>query len=1152
MLKFIRGKGQQPSVERQKLQKELFAFRKATVLFSDGPVKSSRHVTHRIALLVIRHCKTVQHGFPNKPTALAWDPALRLLALGTATGAIKIFGKPGVEFYGQHSNHDSAVTRLIFLPNEGRIVSLCDDNSLHLWEVNEGLMEEVKTQALEGNFTVLLSSLFDSRLKKISAVCLESARQHLLLGTEGGNIYLLNLRTFEMSDTIIYQDVVMQNVPEDYKINPGAVEAIAEQPGNPDKILIGYNRGLMVLWDRRTPGAEQTYISTQQLESVCWHRSGTRFSSSHNDGSYAFWDVNVGERPTEEPTTLYGPFPCKAVTKFLWRQGEKDDYYIFAGGMPRASYSDRHTITVQHGKKHVVFDFTSKVIDFFTIADISEERETDEPEALIVLLEEELVAIDLLSEDWRMMCLPYLVSLHASAVTCSQHVSNVPQDLWEAITAAGKLQTQDLYSERQDWPINGGKILVPERASGNAETTPQRELLLTGHEDGTVRFWDASGVALTPLYKFGSAQLFSGEEIAGEGSNGGADEDEEEWPPFRKVGTFDPYSDDPRLAVKKVALCPLNGTLVVAGTAGSVIVAKIGSSSVDSEVKVVTMNIVLDRDGFVWKGHDQLTPRTGTLSLEAGFQPTVVLQLHPPAAVTALAFHSEWGLVAAGTAHGLAFFDYVRQKGMFAKCTLNPNDLSGAGEAPISRRKSFKKSLRESFRRLRKGRSTRQTDKRGVQSPSSGPQSDKRKEGLEDVAEGVEVASVEGDSKESAGVADMSSPSSGPISPIEAKPVERQIEARPVDDSLGSMVRCLFFTKTFIISVQTMTATMWAGTNNGTVYVFTLTIPSGQKRSEEDVTCQLAKEIQLKHRAPVISIAVLDGAHTPLPEPWAVEKGLSKQPDVSGPHRVLISSEEQFKHVETCLLCLANTGDCVVLSLPELRRQLDAAVIRREDINGISSLTFTQNGEAFYLHSSSELQRVTLSATRITQPLCRLELPEGARETPEKEPETEEEEDEVDDEGKIEGREVSAPSPTAQEQQAAPPPPQVIVNGEAGHTESRESSVEPKVEEPLENGLDDERHDISALSVGDITIDSVKDHLITSVSEDSRMSEVKTEKVELTSRTTETQSVVVKTTVISSSETTVVNSTSAGDSESCFLSLSSCAISLSSPRVRVD
>jgi hypothetical protein len=28
------------------------------------------------------------------------------------------FGKPGVEFYGQHTNHDSSVTQLVFLPNE--------------------------------------------------------------------------------------------------------------------------------------------------------------------------------------------------------------------------------------------------------------------------------------------------------------------------------------------------------------------------------------------------------------------------------------------------------------------------------------------------------------------------------------------------------------------------------------------------------------------------------------------------------------------------------------------------------------------------------------------------------------------------------------------------------------------------------------------------------------------------------------------------------------------------------------------------------------------------------------------------------------------------------------------------------------------------
>lgn len=45
------------------------------------------------ASLIIRFysLQTVQHGFPNKPTALAWDPSLRLMIIGTASGAIKVY-----------------------------------------------------------------------------------------------------------------------------------------------------------------------------------------------------------------------------------------------------------------------------------------------------------------------------------------------------------------------------------------------------------------------------------------------------------------------------------------------------------------------------------------------------------------------------------------------------------------------------------------------------------------------------------------------------------------------------------------------------------------------------------------------------------------------------------------------------------------------------------------------------------------------------------------------------------------------------------------------------------------------------------------------------------------------------------------------------
>lgn len=94
---------------------------------------------------------------------------------------------------------------------------------------------------------------------------------------------------------------------------------------------------------------------------------------------------------------------------------------LFSGGMQRASYGDRHTITVMTKDKHVVFDFTSKVIDFFTVFARDEDGNDipDNPEALIVLAEEEIVAIDLTNPQWKMMALPYLVSLHASAVNIS-------------------------------------------------------------------------------------------------------------------------------------------------------------------------------------------------------------------------------------------------------------------------------------------------------------------------------------------------------------------------------------------------------------------------------------------------------------------------------------------------------------------------------------------------------------------------------------------------------------------------------------------------------------------------------------------------------------------------------------------------------------
>jgi len=54
-------------------------------------------------------------------------------------------------------------------------------------------------------------------------------------------------------------------------------------------------------------------------------------------------------------------------------------------------------------------------------------------------------------------------------------VPNVPEELWEAIVAAGKAQTEHLYSDKL-WPIDGGNILCQKPT--NPDKPKNRELLL--------------------------------------------------------------------------------------------------------------------------------------------------------------------------------------------------------------------------------------------------------------------------------------------------------------------------------------------------------------------------------------------------------------------------------------------------------------------------------------------------------------------------------------------------------------------------------------------------------------------------------------------------------------------------------------------------
>lgn len=415
----------------------------------------------------------------------------------------------------------------------------------------------------------------------------------------------------------------------------------------------------------------RSYIAPGHGQSVgLYVVSGSKhFVWYHADGSYATWSVDDSEPPTDQHFVPYGPDPCKSINELVKGSRGEKDVVIFSGGMPRSAYGERQTVSVhcEDGSK-VCLDFTSKVIDFFVTFD---DESPDQVEALVVLLEEELCAYDLTEASLKPIRIPYLHSVHTSAVTCNHLVSQVSGEIFEKIAETGK-QYEMEYSDIE-WPVIGGTV----SEKGEDLGIKEYEILLTGHEDGSVKFWDCTGVVLEPLLHFKTASLFGSSDDL-DTFHDSQEQFEDGEPPFRKAGLFDPYSDDPRLAVKKIAFCPKTGLLVVAGTAGHIVIARLEHSTKEIPLKVTSMNLVSDRDGFIWKGHDQLNVKNQllkeeTLPITDGLQVASVLQVLPPGAITCVALQSSWNLVAAGTGHGLVLFDYHNNHPVLHRCTLNPN-----------------------------------------------------------------------------------------------------------------------------------------------------------------------------------------------------------------------------------------------------------------------------------------------------------------------------------------------------------------------------------------------------------------------------------------------------------------------------------------------
>jgi syntaxin-binding protein 5 len=80
----------------------------------------------------------------------------------------------------------------------------------------------------------------------VTFVSLEFQDKWVYIGTDRGNVYIMNLETFQLSG---YQISWNKAIDPLQKSHPGAISHLSTNPAEPGKLLIGFETGSICMWD---------------------------------------------------------------------------------------------------------------------------------------------------------------------------------------------------------------------------------------------------------------------------------------------------------------------------------------------------------------------------------------------------------------------------------------------------------------------------------------------------------------------------------------------------------------------------------------------------------------------------------------------------------------------------------------------------------------------------------------------------------------------------------------------------------------------------------------------------------------------------------------------------------------------------------------
>ncbi|XP_059417970.1 syntaxin-binding protein 5-like isoform X14 [Carassius carassius] len=994
-------------------------------------------------------CKTVRHGVPYQPTALAFDPVQKILAIGSRSGGVRLLGRPGVDCHCQHES-GAAVLQLQFLINEGALVTACADDTLHLWNLRQ-------------RRPAILHSLKFNR-ERITFCHLPFQSKWLYVGTERGNTHIVNIESFILSGYVIMWNKAIELST---KTHPGPVVHLSDSPKDEGKLLIGFESGTIVMWDLRAKRADFRIYYDEAIHSASWHHEGRQFMCSHSDGSLSMWNL----RNTAKPFQVTFPHgktqrdgrkeSCKPILKVEYKTSRNSEaFVVFSGGLSYDKAGRRPTLTIMHGKAITVLEMDYPIVDFLVLCETPYLNEVQEPYAVVVLLEKDFVVVDLTQSSFPIFENPYPMDIHESPVTCTAYFADCPPDIIPVLYSIGAKHKKTGYSLKE-WPVSGGTWTV------GSQTYP--EIIITGHADGSIKFWDATAITLQMLYKLKTSKVFEKPKGGDVGRNA-------------ELAEEDPY------AVQMISWCPQSRIFCVVGISAHVILYRFSKHDANTTITSLEVRLQCEIEDVISPSDTENTPcfsdpsghspqpqppspRSNTpdsmrdsipclkvkdhmIRMPPGYQAELVVQLlgvdgDPPQQITSLDLNSAYGLLALGNCNGLAVVDYLQKTILLCMSTL---ELYGSADpfqrltrSPRKNRQSTsdfcmrglsnfhsdsKKRIRTSYQSLTELSDNQVSlDLERSKSPTSdhvnghctSPTSHPCLAGRAKVPGGPEGPRLarRGPGRppfrkaQSAACMEVSLPVSSLTEESRENSFSRSRSSSvsSIDRETKEAVTTLQFAESYVRKSDTLpTPCLWVGTSLGLVLIIPMSIPTDEQERLEDPVTVAPTGTVLMLKGSILQIGFLDCGGVLINSPYEVWRDQHAPDDPDRPrkrklvnfspsssqeasgdgHLAVVCSERQAKvffmpsqaclyvhnitessfvlradvvsvYNSVCLACFCANGHIMTLSLPSLRPLLDVSYLPLTDMRIARTFCFTNGGQALYLCSPTEIQRITYS-----------------------------------------------------------------------------------------------------------------------------------------------------------------------------------------------